>query len=387
MQLQGEKKMADKRYYWLKLKEDYFNSPKIKKLRKIAGGDTYTIIYLKMQLLSIKNNGIIEFEKIEPTFQEELALKLDEDVENVGITLSYLQTQGLIEVNNNNKFLLLEANDNIGSESESAKRVRLFREREDQKALKEPKSNALRQRQFRAKEICSQSQHVPLIEDYINNKRYNGNYYLVFKRDEMKCAICGKVENLCVHHIDGFDENKPENSNENKMITLCRECHSQVHSKSLEIPKLKLESIGYFDECNESNEMCNGSVTEVKQTSISISNSNYNNINNTSKEKEEKEKLEEPKHRYGEYQNVYLKDSEVATLNKTYGEDRAKEAIKYLDEYIEMKGYKAKSHYLAIRKWVFNALKREEKEKNPQQTIDYSDMYTEEQLKRYRERG
>ena len=52
-----------------------------------------------------------------------------------------------------------------------------------------------------------------------------------------------------------------------------------------------------------------------------------------------------------------------------------------------MKGYKAKSHYLAIRKWVFNALKREEKEKNPQQTIDYSDMYTEEQLKRYRERG
>lgn len=120
---------------------------------------------------------------------------------------------------------------------------------------------------------------------------------------------------------------------------------------------------------------------------ISNSNSNSNNINNTSKEKEEKEKLEEPKHRYGEYQNVYLKDSEVATLNKTYGEDRAKEAIKYLDEYIEMKGYKAKSHYLAIRKWVFNALKREEKEKNPQQKIDYSDMYTEEQLKRYRERG
>jgi hypothetical protein len=120
---------------------------------------------------------------------------------------------------------------------------------------------------------------------------------------------------------------------------------------------------------------------------ISNSNSNSNNINNTSKEKEEKEKLEEPKHRYGEYQNVALKDSEVNTLNKTYGEDRAKEAIKYLDEYIEMKGYKAKSHYLAIRKWVFNAIKREEKEKNPQQTIDYSDMYTEEQLKRYRERG
>ena len=47
--------MTDNRkYYWLKLKDDFFKSRVIKKLRKIAGGDTYTIIYLKMQLLSIK---------------------------------------------------------------------------------------------------------------------------------------------------------------------------------------------------------------------------------------------------------------------------------------------------------------------------------------------
>ena len=127
--------MADKRYYWLKLKENYFDSPKIKKLRKIAGGDTYTIIYLKLQLLSIKNNGIIEYEKIEPTFQEELALKLDEDVENISVTLSYLQAQGLVDVNENNDFFLIEASNNIGSESESAERVRLFRERKNQIAL------------------------------------------------------------------------------------------------------------------------------------------------------------------------------------------------------------------------------------------------------------
>ena len=282
--------MAEKRYYWLKLKENYFDSPKIKKLRKIAGGDTYTIIYLKLQLLSIKNNGIIEYEKIEPTFQEELALKLDEDVENISVTLSYLQSQGLVDVNENNDFFLIEASNNIGSESESAERVRLFRERKNQKVLQEPKSNAVRQRQFRAKEICKQSQHIPMIEDYINNKRYNGNYYLVFKRDEMKCAICGETENLCVHHIDGYDENKPQNSNENKMITLCRECHSKVHSQSIDIPKLKLESIGYFDECNESNEMCNDSVTEVKQISISNSNSNSNfNSNSNSNNKDKKD--------------------------------------------------------------------------------------------------
>lgn len=126
--------MAEKRFYWLKLKEDYFNSPKIKKLRKIAGGDTYTIIYLKMQLLSIHNQGIIKFEKIEPTIEEELALKLDEDVENVSVTLAYLQSQGLIDTNEN-EFLLLEASNNIGSEGQSAERKRLFDKKKKEQAL------------------------------------------------------------------------------------------------------------------------------------------------------------------------------------------------------------------------------------------------------------
>lgn len=126
--------MAEKRYYWLKLKEDYFNNPKIKKLRRVAGGDTFTIIYLKMQLLSVSNKGIIEYESIEPTFEEELALKLDEDVEDVKLTLAYLSAQNLIE-NNENEFMLIEASKNIGSEVDSAERVRQFREREKQKAL------------------------------------------------------------------------------------------------------------------------------------------------------------------------------------------------------------------------------------------------------------
>ena len=116
--------MAEKRYYWLKLKENYFDSPKIKKLRKIAGGDTYTIIYLKLQLLSIKNNGIIEYEKIEPTFQEELALKLDEDVENISVTLSYLQSQGLVDVNENSDFFLIEAPEELSVRETQIRRLK-----------------------------------------------------------------------------------------------------------------------------------------------------------------------------------------------------------------------------------------------------------------------
>ena len=118
-----------KRYYWLKMEKDYLTSPKIKKLRKIAGGDTYTIIYLKMQLLSIDSGGIIEYQGIEPTLHDELSLVLDEDPDNVKITISFLASLGLITEGGDGSFLLPEAATRIGSESDSADRVRKFRER------------------------------------------------------------------------------------------------------------------------------------------------------------------------------------------------------------------------------------------------------------------
>lgn len=123
--------MAEKRYYWLKLKEDYFNSPKIKKLRKLAGGDTMTIIYLKLQLLTLQNGGIYRFERVEDTIAEELALVLDEDVGNVDMTLSYFAAQNLIvTTDNENEIALLEVVENTGSEQASAERVRKMRERQ-----------------------------------------------------------------------------------------------------------------------------------------------------------------------------------------------------------------------------------------------------------------
>jgi predicted phage replisome organizer len=128
--------MADtKKYYWLKLKEDFFRDKRIKKLRRIAGGDTYTVIYLKMQLLSIKNNGYLIYEGIEDNFAEELALELDEDTDNVKVTLAFLNGNGMLEETEQDHFLMTETIKCIGSESASAERVRKHRERKSQKAL------------------------------------------------------------------------------------------------------------------------------------------------------------------------------------------------------------------------------------------------------------
>lgn len=122
-----------KRYFWLKLHKDFFQRKEIKRLRKIAGGDTYTIIYLKMLLRSIMSDGKLYFDGLEDDFASELALDLDEKEENVQITIQYLLKSGLLEMCSDEEYYLPDTKDSTGCETAVAVRVR--RHREKQKAL------------------------------------------------------------------------------------------------------------------------------------------------------------------------------------------------------------------------------------------------------------
>lgn len=119
-----------KKYYWLKLKTTFFNDKAIKKMRKIAGGDTYVIIYLKMQLLSLKDEGVIYYEGIEEDFASEMALTLDEDEENVRVTIGFLERYGLIEQKSTDEFMLTEVPQSIGSETDKAALMRKKRSKD-----------------------------------------------------------------------------------------------------------------------------------------------------------------------------------------------------------------------------------------------------------------
>lgn len=121
--------MKNERYYWLKMYDDFFTSTRIKKLRKIAGGDTYIVIYLKMQLIAMKQDGVLRWKGVEDKFADELALELDEDSANVEVTISYLVAQGMAEFVNDTTLFLPFAVKNVGSECSSAQRVRECRAR------------------------------------------------------------------------------------------------------------------------------------------------------------------------------------------------------------------------------------------------------------------
>ena len=80
--------------------------------------------------------------------------------------------------------------------------------------------------------------------------------------------------------------------------------------------------------------------------------------------------------KYGSMGNVLLTENEYASLVNDYGEDKTRKAVDYLDLYIPDKGYKVKSptHYLAIRRWVMNAVE-EQQAKAPRARSGTGDEY------------
>lgn len=121
--------MANKKYYWLKLKKEFFKQKTIKKMRQLPGGEVYALIFLEMLTIATETEGVIYYENIESTPEEELALTLDEDVNAVKMTVSMLRMMNLLEDCKNGDFFLPDAVKMTGSESESAERMRRMREK------------------------------------------------------------------------------------------------------------------------------------------------------------------------------------------------------------------------------------------------------------------
>ena len=133
--------MEAKSNNWLKLKVDFFSSLAIKKIRKIAGGETYIIIYQKMMLLTVNSEGHYAHQGLESSIEEELALILDENIENIKIVMQILQSSRLIEIMDG-AIYLNQVPQLIGKVDNSAERVARYRA--NQKLLINQNSNLLK---------------------------------------------------------------------------------------------------------------------------------------------------------------------------------------------------------------------------------------------------
>ena len=142
---------------WIKFPIDFFEQPIIKKLRRHAGGDSYTILYQKVMLYSARWGGLLPV-KYEKSLLDELALVLDESERDLNVLLSFLEANALLNEEAPRVYLLTQVPSLIGKDGESTERVKRFRERKrlalgmDTGAEKKtPKTAAERVREHRMK--------------------------------------------------------------------------------------------------------------------------------------------------------------------------------------------------------------------------------------------
>ena len=133
--------MAGKRYYWLKLQVGFFQELIIKQLRTLPEGDSIVLLYLKLLLKAINTEGIIYYQYILPTLDEEIALDTGEKPALVKLTISALCQYHAAVFLDDQSLQLLYLEDMVGSESASASRVR--NHRANQKLLKEKEQATL----------------------------------------------------------------------------------------------------------------------------------------------------------------------------------------------------------------------------------------------------
>ena len=171
------------------------------------------------------------------------------------------------------------------------------------------------------------------INNYLKNDRYKETIY---KNEKAMLSMDkNNVYNLDTECIQHIDDDNTQNKSEKTTLPTDTSFVSKMDTECiLSIDKNRLDKIS----------IDKNSITPLLEDDTSRSDTAKANT----------------KHKYGEYKNVLLKDEELQALKKDYS--NWEYLIKYLDEYIEMKGYKAKSHYLCIKKWVVDAVNKKTKE-------------------------
>ncbi len=135
--------MTGKRYYWLRLHDDFFSSRRIRKLRRMEDGDKLCVIYLKMQLAAMKKDGWLDCSDPEDPPEEVLADDIGEESDAVRTALKFLLKNNLAECEDGSRYFFPYAVENTGSESASTQRVREYRKRQETKRNAEETSLAL----------------------------------------------------------------------------------------------------------------------------------------------------------------------------------------------------------------------------------------------------
>ncbi|MFW2581063.1 phage replisome organizer N-terminal domain-containing protein [Aliarcobacter butzleri] len=116
-----------KKYYWLKLKEDFFERDEIKIIESQKNGKDYINFYFKLLLKSLKTDGTLRFKDAIPYNLEMLSTITNCNVDTVNTAINTFIELGLMEKWEDGTFFMIEVQNMVGSETTWADKKREYR--------------------------------------------------------------------------------------------------------------------------------------------------------------------------------------------------------------------------------------------------------------------
>lgn len=132
----------EQRFYWLKLKRDFFKRHDIRIIEGMPNGKDYVLFYLKLLCESVDHDGNLRFSEKIPYSEEMLATITDTNVDIVRSAVNMFVQLGMMELMDDGTFFMTEVMRMTGSavDSDGANRVRRFREKQKETFLLEQRT-------------------------------------------------------------------------------------------------------------------------------------------------------------------------------------------------------------------------------------------------------
>lgn len=122
--------MAEKKYYWLKLTETFFEDDTVLYMESQTNGEKYSNFYLKLCLKSLRTNGrLIRLvgETLIPHDAASLARLTGCDIDTVRAAMQLFQSIGIVQISEIGEIYLPQVQEMVGSETDKAKMMRRLR--------------------------------------------------------------------------------------------------------------------------------------------------------------------------------------------------------------------------------------------------------------------
>ena len=126
-----------KKFYWLKLKRDFFKRHDIRIIEEMPNGKDYVLFYLKLLLESIDHEGSLRFSDTIPYNEQMLSVVTNTNVDIVRSAMKLFIELGMMSICDDQTIYMAEVDKLIGSavDNDAANRQRRCRERKKQEAL------------------------------------------------------------------------------------------------------------------------------------------------------------------------------------------------------------------------------------------------------------